>query len=280
MDLVETLGVAEDAGLVIANDPDADRLAVSVPDTDGWRRLSGNEIGMLLADFVLRRVGQGGGDLVVNSIVSSPMLGSIAAAHGARWEQTLTGFKWIAKAGLELERSGLRFVFGYEEALGFTVGPVVRDKDGISAAVWFADLVSAEAEHGRTVLDRLRDLWDEHGLWMSAQYSVRRPGSEGAKEIAAAMGRLRTAPVDEVAGRRVVATTDYAEGADERPRWLPATNLVVLQLDGGSRVLARPSGTEPKLKFYADVRGSGEPDVVGQEADALARGLAEALDLA
>ncbi|NIU71953.1 MAG: phospho-sugar mutase, partial [Actinobacteria bacterium] len=106
---------------------------------------------------------------MVNSIVSSPMLGSIAAAHGARWEQTLTGFKWIANAALDLEHEGLRFVFGYEEALGYTVGPVVRDKDGISAAVWFADLVAAEAEHGRTVLDRLGDLWDEHGLWMSAQ---------------------------------------------------------------------------------------------------------------
>jgi phosphomannomutase len=280
MDLVEALGDAESAGLVVANDPDADRLAVAVPDGDGWRRLSGNEIGVLLADFVLRRVGTGSGDLVVNSIVSSPMLGSIAAAHGARWEQTLTGFKWITNAALDLEHEGLRFVFGYEEALGFTVGPVVRDKDGISAAVWFADLVAAEAEHGRTVLDRLGDLWDEHGLWMSAQFSVRRPGSDGAREIGAAMGSLRTAPPAVVAGREVTTVTDFAAGAGDRPRWLPATNLIVLQLAGGSRVLARPSGTEPKLKFYADVRGEGDPDAVAADAAALAAGLAAELGLA
>ena len=279
MDMVEQTGTEAGADLVIANDPDADRLAVSVPTEHGWRRLSGNEIGVLLADFVLRSVGSGSGDLVINSIVSSPMLGSVAAEHGARFEQTLTGFKWIANAGLDLEADGYRFVFGYEEALGYTVGPVVRDKDGISAAVWFADLVAAEAEHGRTVLDRLRDLWDEHGLWMSAQYSVRRPGADGAVEIAAAMGRLRTNRPTEVAGRAVVGVTDFAEGAADRPRWLPSSNLIVLTLEGGSRVLARPSGTEPKLKFYADVRGAGDSEPVAEQAAALARGMAAAIGL-
>ena len=279
MDMVESLATTEGADLVIANDPDADRLAVSVPLAGGWRRLTGNEIGVLLADFVLRRVGSGSGDLVINSIVSSPMLGSIAAAHGARFEQTLTGFKWIANAAMDLEHDGFRFLFGYEEALGFSVGPAVRDKDGLSAGVWFADLVAAEAEHGRTVLDRLGDLWDEHGLWMSAQHSVTRVGSDGVKEIAAAMGRLRTALPEEVAGRPVIDVADFAEGETGRPRWLPATNLVILQLEGGSRVLARPSGTEPKLKFYADVRGTGDPDAVAAEAGVLARGLAEELGL-
>ena len=279
MDMVESLGSAEGADLVIANDPDADRLAVSVSDAGRWRRLTGNEIGVLLADFILRRVGSGSGDLVINSIVSSPMLGSVAAAHGARFEQCLTGFKWIANAAMDLEQHGFRFVFGYEEALGFTVGPVVRDKDGISAAVWFADLVAAEAEHSRTVLDRLGDLWKEHGLWMSAQHSVKRPGSDGAMEIAAAMGRLRTATPQEVSGRAVVGVTDFAEGGTDRPRWLPATNLVVLHLEGGSRVLARPSGTELKLKFYADTRGAGTPDAVAKEAVTLARGLAAEVGL-
>ena len=279
MDMVESLGTAEEVDLVIANDPDADRLAVSVPEAGAWRRLTGNEIGVLLADFVLRRIGSGSGDLVINSIVSSPMLGSVAAAHGARFEQTLTGFKWIANAAMDLERDGLRFVFGYEEALGFTVGSMVRDKDGISAAVWFADLVAAEAEQGRNVLDRLNDLWDEHGLWMSAQYGVKRPGSDGSMEIAAAMGRLRTASPEGVAGHQVVGITDFAEGASDRPRWLPVTNLVVLHFEGGSRVLARPSGTEPKLKFYADVRGTGAPDAVATEAATLARGLAAEVGL-
>ena len=279
MDMVEALGDAEGAQLVVANDPDADRLAVSIPADDGWRRLTGNEIGVLLADFVLRRVGGESGDLVLNSIVSSPMLGSVAAAHGARFEQTLTGFKWIANAALDLEQEGYRFLLGYEEALGYTVGPVVRDKDGISAAVWFADLVASEADAGRTVLDRLGDLWDEHGLWMSAQYSVKRPGSDGVVAIAAAMGRMRTATPDQVAGHDVVGVTDFAAGAADRPRWLPATNLVVLHLEGGSRVLARPSGTEPKLKFYADVRGSGAPGDVADQAATLASSLAAAIGL-
>ena len=279
MDLAEELAAAEEADLVIANDPDADRLAVSVPDGSGWLRLSGNDIGVLLADFVLRRTGGGPGDLVINSVVSSPMLGSVAAAHGARWEQTLTGFKWITNAALDLEEEGLRFLFGYEEALGYTVGPVVRDKDGMSAALWFADLAAAEAEHGRTVLDRLRDLWDEHGLWVSAQHSVRRAGPDGSTEIAAAMGRLRTSSPGQIGGEEVARVTDFARGAAERPRWLPAANLIVFHLDGGSRVLARPSGTEPKLKFYADVRGSGDPETVREEAERLVRALAEAAGL-
>ena len=279
MDMVEALGTIEKADLVVANDPDADRLAVSVPAADGWRRLSGNEIGILLADFVLRRVGAKSGDLVINSIVSSPMLGLVATAYDARFEQTLTGFKWISNAAMDLEHDGFRFVFGYEEALGFSIGPAVRDKDGISAAVWFSDLVATEAEHGRTVLDRLNDLWDEHGLWMSAQHSVKRPGSDGALEIAAAMVRLRTALPAEVAGRPVLDVTDFAEGGTDRPRWLPATNLVVLHLEEGSRVLARPSGTEPKLKFYADVRGEGNPEAVALEAATLARELATGIGL-
>lgn len=279
MDRAEALGAAEGADLVIANDPDGDRLAVSVPVADGWRRLTGNEIGVLLADFVLSRRGEGERDVVINSVVSSPMLASVAAAHGARFEQTLTGFKWISNAGLDLEEQGFRFAFGYEEALGYTIGPVVRDKDGMSAALWFADLVAAESGRGRTVLDRLRDLWDRHGLWMSAQHAVTRSGPSGSAAIAAAMGRLRTATPGSVGGLVVERVVDFATGAGERPRWLPLTNLVVLELAGGSRVLARPSGTEPKLKVYADVRGSGDEAAVAAQARDLARELATYLGL-
>ena len=253
LDLAVGLAAERGADLVLANDPDADRLAVCVPDGAGWRRLTGNEIGVLLGDFVLERT-SGDDRSVVNSIVSSPMLGAIAAEHHARWEATLTGFKWICNAGLDLEREGLRFVYGYEEALGYTIGPVVRDKDGMSAAVWFADLASAAKAAGETVLDRLTRLYLRHGLWVSKPRSVTRAGPEGLEEIRAALDRLRSATPDRLGGTKVVGVTDYRDGAEARPRWLPAAPLVAFALAGGSRVLIRPSGTEPKLKVYADVR--------------------------
>jgi phosphomannomutase len=257
MDLVEAVGSEIGADLVLANDPDGDRLAVSLPTGDGWRALSGNQIGVLLGDFVLERT-DGPDRLVVSSVVSSPMLGAVAAHHEARHEVTLTGFKWICNAALALEeREGLRFVYGYEEALGYTVGPVVRDKDGMSAALWFADLVAAEKARGRTLWDRLDDLYARDGLWVSVPRSV---VSEDREEIVAAMDRLRAAGPESLGGLGVVGVTDYRSGGEERPFWLPETPLLDFSLEGGSRVLVRPSGTEPKLKIYADVRGDEETE--------------------
>jgi phosphomannomutase len=262
LDLAERLGSEVEADVVLANDPDADRLAVAVPYEGGWRRLTGNEIGVLLADFVLDRT-SGDDRLVVNSIVSSPLLGEMAAARGVGYARTLTGFKWIANAALDLEQAGARFVLGYEEALGYTVGPVVRDKDGMSAALWFADLLAVARASGESVWDRLDRLYDRHGVWVSAQHSIVLPGLEGAGQIAAAMDRLGIEVPDALAGMPVLEATDYREGAGDRPRWLPATPLVELSLEGGSRVLARPSGTEPKLKVYADLRA--EPGTAAGE---------------
>lgn len=259
LDLAEALGSETGADVVLANDPDGDRLAVSLPTPDGWRRLTGNEIGVLLADFVLDRTG-GDDRLVVNSIVSSPLLGEMARARGVRYARTLTGFKWIANAALDLEADGARFVLGFEEALGYSVGPVVRDKDGMSAALWFADLLAVSRAAGETVWDRLDRLYERHGVWDSAQHSVVLPGREGADRIAAAMQRLETEAPDALAGMAVTGSTDYRRDAAERPRWLPATPLVELSLEGGSRVLARPSGTEPKFKIYADVRAEPGTD--------------------
>jgi phosphomannomutase len=254
LDLAESLASESGADLVLANDPDGDRLAVAVPVEGGWRRLTGNEIGVLLADFVLGRTGHIPERLVVNSIVSSPMLASVAEAHGARAEATLTGFKWICNAALDLEREGHRFVFGYEEALGYSVGPVVRDKDGISAAVWFADLAAACAADGETVLHRLAHLYVRHGLWVSVQHTIEGDGADGLAELTAGLARLVAEPPSSLAGMEVTGVTDFRTGGEGRPRWLPEAPLVAIHLDGGSRVLARPSGTEPKLKVYADVR--------------------------
>ncbi|HJR92239.1 MAG TPA: phospho-sugar mutase [Acidimicrobiia bacterium] len=262
MDLVMELGDRIDADLVIANDPDADRLAVALPEEDGsWRLLTGNQIGVLMADWLLEHWDEEDRPLVINSIVSSPMLATIAEARGARFEQTLTGFKWIANAAMDLEAAGEgRFCCGYEEALGYSVGQVVRDKDGMSAALVFCDMAATLMEEGSDVGARLEDLYRRSGLWVSTQLSAVRPGSEGLAEIEAVMQGLGSKVPDELAGRSVVSSTDYRRGADDRPRWLAATPLVALDLEGGGRVLIRPSGTEPKLKIYVDLPGDAGDD--------------------
>jgi phosphomannomutase len=278
MDLAHELSSAMDADLVIANDPDTDRLAVSVPEPgSGYRQLSGNQIGVLLADYML------GGSaveqpIVMNSIVSSPMLQSIAEHYDAVYDRTLTGFKWIWNAALDLEAEGRgEFVFGYEEALGYSVGQTVRDKDGISAAVAFAALVAESKGDGETVWDRLARLYETHGLWVSTQKSIVRPGAEGADEIAAAMALLADRTPDTLGGLTVVGVTDYRLGAEGRPRYLAATPLVELSLGDAGRALIRPSGTEPKLKIYVDLRGETGDDWLEAEETLLekARDVAE-----
>lgn len=256
LDLALALAQRSDADLILANDPDADRLAACVKSASGRMvQLTGNQLGLLLADYVLEHSPASPRPLVISSLVSSPMLADLAAGHGAVSESTLTGFKWIWTAALDLEaRGGVRFVFGYEEALGYCVGRFVRDKDGISAAVVFADLVAQCKDNGQTALDRLDQLYRRYGLWVSVQKSVTRSGSEGVAEIAQATERAAAAPPEAVSARRVSGVRDYRSGAAERERWLGPASLVELSLEGGGRVLVRPSGTEPKLKVYVDLR--------------------------
>lgn len=277
--LALALATKERAELVLANDPDADRLAAAVISATGtWRVLSGNQIGLLLADYLLEHAPSGQRSLVVESIVSSPLLARIAAERGAACERTLTGFKWIALAArtrsLEL---GERFVFGFEEALGYSVASIVRDKDGISAAVLLADLAAHERVSQRSLLDRLADLYRRHGVWASRQVSVVREGSAGQASLGRALDDLAEAPPSELAGRSVVRFTDFRGGAVDRPPWLGAAPLMELELEGGGRVLARPSGTEPKLKIYVDLpEPLGASDTV-PAAEARAEGRAAEL---
>ncbi len=281
LDLAMRLAEQTKADLIVANDPDADRLAVCIPSATGrYRQLTGNQVGLLLADFLLEHALRSPRPLVASSIVSSPMLGAIAAAHGARFEQTLTGFKWIWNAALDLEaQEGVRFAFGYEEALGYSVGRIVRDKDGVSAALVLADLAAHEKTRGRGLGDRLEGLYRKHGLWVSVQKSITRPGSDGLAEIERAMQRLEAAPPKSVGSTAVSRVTNFRAGAESRPRWLPATPLVSLELEGGGRVLVRPSGTEPKLKIYVDLcvplRDAERLSVREEEALAEARALAD-----
>jgi phosphomannomutase len=226
--------------------------------------LSGNRIGVLLAEHCLSGIGAGIelGDatpLIVSSIVSTPMVSAVAADHGARNEVTLTGFKWIAAAARGLDPQGFRLVYGFEEALGSCVGGVVADKDGVSAAVVFADLARRLKGEGRSVLDLLADLHRRHGLWVSHQTSLVHEGAAGQRRIAEAMTALGQVTPRTLGGATVREVRDFRVGAEDRPPWLGAHDLVAFSLDEG-RVMIRPSGTEPKVKIYVDVRGDLSDD--------------------
>ncbi len=263
MDLSLRLADRLGADLVVANDPDADRLAVAVPGATGWISLTGNQTGVLLADYILSHQPDPARSLVINSIVSTPMLARVAEAYGARFESTLTGFKWITKAALHLEQSDrVRFRFGFEEALGYTVGSTVRDKDGVSAALLIADLAAECRLKDITLTDRLAELYRRFGLWASIQKSVRKPGPTGAETIRTAIRDLGENPPRSLAGTPVTSVIDYRRGASQRPVWLGRAPLIELRLQGGHRVLVRPSGTEPKLKIYVDAHA---PVPVGQD---------------
>jgi phosphomannomutase len=284
MDRVLALASETGAELVLANDPDADRLAAAVPDPTGrgFRMLSGNEIGALLADDAMEhsRV-EGRRPLVVSTVVSSSLVSRMARDRGAAYRETLTGFKWIADAALRGEREGLAFVFGYEEALGFTVGGLVRDKDGIGAAVRLAELARYLKTGGLTLLDRLEELMVAHGLSHQVQWSAVLPGREGRARIDAAMAALRAAPPARIGTSPVVRVLDALAGeevvrGERRPSGLPVSDVLQLQSEDGSRLTVRPSGTEPKIKFYLELVGEARdraavaPVRAGLEAEAQA----------
>ena len=269
MDRVLALAQQAHADVVLANDPDADRLCVAVPDDGSYRVLTGDQVGALLADYLLE-VSPKDKRMVATTIVSSQLLSFLAEQSGADYRETLTGFKWIGNAAMDYERdTGGRFVLGYEEALGYSVGPLVRDKDGVSACVIFAELVAWNRARGKTVLDQLDDIYRRVGLFVTEQVSLTKPGSEGLAEIRAAMTRFRTQPPREIAGFAVDKVVDLAKGEGG----LPPSDVLVFRLAGGRRIIMRPSGTEPKLKSYYEVR---VPISAGEAiADARTRGLAE-----
>jgi len=259
IDLALELARSEACDLVIANDPDADRCAAAVldPALGDWRMLRGDEVGALLGAHLVNR-GVEPGDVFASSIVSSRLLGAIAAAAGIRHEETLTGFKWISRV------EGLRY--GYEEALGYCVAPhLVRDKDGVSAALLLAELAATLKSQGRGLTDLLDDLAVAHGVHATDSFSVRVSDLAQSELL---LRRLREAPVTSLAGRDVARMDDLSLGLGA----LPPTEGLRYHLDDASRIIVRPSGTEPKVKIYLEVI-EPVPDRAGlREAQAAAAG--------
>ena len=242
LDLAFDLADQVDADLVLANDPDADRLAVALRRGDDWTRLTGDEIGILLGDYLLRRTD--GPRAVVTTIVSSSLLAKLAAAHEVAAFTVLTGFKWLAHAAAQ--HPELHFVLGYEEALGYSVDLSIRDKDGLSAALVVAEMAAELFTHGQTLDDALDDIYAEHGVHVSGQVSKWFEGDDAMQQMTALMDAIRRHPPEAVGSATVVATRDLIEGDD-----LPPSDVLIYSLEGG-RLIVRPSGTEPKIKAYVE----------------------------
>jgi len=259
LDRALALAKGHDTDIVIANDPDADRLAVAVPTSDGgWRALSGDEVGILLGDRLLSR-SSGPDRLVAASIVSSTMLSSLAAQVGATYVETLTGFKWIARAAAA--HQGYRLLFGYEEALGYAVTDAVADKDGMTAALMMLELAAIARADGRRLQDRLDELSALLGVHQTAQWSRRFAGRDAPGEMRRVMSSWRQEPPNALGGLAVTEVVDLARGGGS----LPPSDVVVLRLGDVARVVLRPSGTEPKLKVYMQAT-TEPPGLSGVEA--------------
>ncbi|WP_135380780.1 phospho-sugar mutase [Vibrio tasmaniensis] len=257
MDLVVNLAKSVDADIACANDPDADRFAVAVRTDDkvrtedaSYKMLTGDQVGVLFAHYLLSKP-HTKNQLVGNSIVSSTLLEKVANSHGATYFQTLTGFKWLANIGMQLEDEKNEFLFAYEEALGYTIGTQVRDKDGLSAIVVFAQLVEELKSQGRTVWDLLAQISFEHGVHTNAQRSIALdPDSPSIGS------KLRSAQPKAINGVAISVIEDlqsslrFSIGGNTEAINLPASDVLIYHLEDGSRIIVRPSGTEPKVKVY------------------------------
>jgi phosphomannomutase len=252
MDEVLALAARTGAALAIANDPDADRLALGVPHPDGtWHRLSGDETGAVLAHHLLERTGGVAEPLLVTTVVSSRLLAAMATAAGVHFAETLTGFKWLCRPALE--HPGWHQLLAYEEALGYAVGPNALDKDGLTAALVAADAVCELAEHDQTVWDVLDDLARSHGAHVTLNGAMRARSAQEAQRLHGAAARLDSAPPDRLGGLRVVDIDR------------PGPGITRMWLQDGTRAIVRPSGTEAKTKYYLEaIEEVGD----GEHADA------------
>ena len=274
LDLLLAEGARSGADLLLANDPDADRLAAVIPGAAGWRVLTGDEVGALLADHLLRHEPHPDRRLLVTTVVSADLLGRMAAATGAGYAETLTGFKWIMRAADE--EPGRAFLFGYEEALGYAVTDLVRDKDGMSAALTLADAAAEAKRQGGSLATRLDELARRFGLFATGQFSV------ALENGAALLEAARAQPPVSLLGEPVTVIDDLGLGLRSRedgtkdPLALPRSDVIIWRCGEGTSVALRPSGTEPKVKIYLQVvlPAAGRSDLASLRAQA-ARRLAE-----
>ena len=238
--------------LLLATDPDADRVGVACKDGDAYTLLTGNEMGVLLLDYICRMRAERDENLAekvaVTTIVSSAMVDALAVKYGFELRRCLTGFKYIGDIITELADAGQadRFIFGFEESYGYLSGDHVRDKDAVNASLLICQMAQSYKLQGKNLADAMRDLYAEHGYWLNRTVSVSYPGAEGAAAMAAIMERLRAKAPSEVAGLAVESVVDYKDAGTG----LPPANVVEFRLAGGNKAIVRPSGTEPKIKLY------------------------------
>ena len=282
--------------LLLATDPDADRVGIAVPHAGEYVLMSGNEVGILLTDWLAARAAARGEDVarkvVISTIVSSSMLDALAARHGFELRRTLTGFKYIGEQIGLLEAAGEadRYLFGFEESYGYLAGTHVRDKDAVVASMLICEMARDYKARGMDLVDAMEALYREYGHYRNATISLSYPGAEGAAQMKAIMANLRAEAPAAVAGLAVEKVVDYAPGvampiagglsdsgdAADAPQTLPGANVFELQLAGGNKLIVRPSGTEPKIKAYVFAKGA-TPEGSAAIAEKLEAGARELL---
>ena len=270
------LAKKENADLMLATDPDADRVGIAIRCPDGsYELVTGNEVGVLLLDYICQGRLENGtmpkNPVAVKSIVSTPLADAVAAHYGVEMRSVLTGFKWIGDQIATLEAAGEvdRFLFGFEESYGYLAGPYVRDKDAIIGSMLICEMAAYYRSIGSSIKQRLEELYAQYGRYLNQVDSFEFPGLSGMDKMAGIMNTLRTNPPAEIGGYKVTKVTDY-----EKPEQtgLPAANVLIYALEGGATVVVRPSGTEPKIKTYFTTLGKDLAEAQAQK-DVLAQAL-------
>jgi phosphoglucomutase len=253
------LAKEEEADLMLATDPDADRVGIAMRCADGtYELVTGNEMGVLLLDYICAgRIEKGTmpkNPVAVMSIVSTPLAVRVAEHYGVELRQVLTGFKWIGDqiAGLEKEGEPDRFIFGFEESYGYLAGPYVRDKDAVVASMLICEMAAYYRSKGSSIKQRLEEIYQQYGRYLNQVDSFEFPGLSGMEKMSEIMESLRKNKLTEIAGVKVVQVTDYEE---PEKTGLPKANILIYALEDGSGVVVRPSGTEPKIKIYFTTKG-------------------------